>query len=108
MITIAIVFQVNNINITINEEPLERVTETKYLGIKFDTNMRWSKHVEYLINKTSYLIFIFSKIAKFMDYNTLKIIYYALFYSQINYGIIAWGERIKSNYCYYNSFKNEF
>ena len=97
---------VNNINIKINEEPLERVTETKYLVIKFDTNMRWSKHIEYLINKISYLIFIFSKIAKFMDYNTPKIIYYALFHSQINYGIIAWGERIKSNYYYYNPFKN--
>ena len=57
------VSSINNINIKINEEPLERVTETKYLCIKFDTNMRWSKHIEYLINKTSYLIFIFSKIA---------------------------------------------
>ena len=36
---------VNNINIKINKELLERVTETKYLGIKFDTNMRWSKHI---------------------------------------------------------------
>ena len=53
--------------------------------------MRWSKHIEYLINKTSNLVLIFSKIAKFMDYNTLKSIYYALFHSQINYGIIAWG-----------------
>ena len=44
------------INIEINGEQLKRVTETKYLGINFDTNMRWSKHIEYLINKSSYLI----------------------------------------------------
>lgn len=77
--------------IKINNETLKRVNETKYLGIIFDTNMRWDKHIENLINKTKYLIFIFSKISKFMETKTLKIIYYALFHSLINYGIIAWG-----------------
>lgn len=85
------------IDIKINNVSLERVTYTKYLGIIFDTNMRWSEHIEYLINKNKYLIFIFSKISKFMDINTLKMIYYALFNSNINYGIIAWGGAYQNN-----------
>ena len=40
------------INITINNERINRVTEAKYLGVLFDTNMKWDKHIEYLIKKT--------------------------------------------------------
>lgn len=79
------------IEIKIDSENLNRVRETKYLGIIFDENVKWNKHIEYLISKTKYLIFIFSKITTFMDINTLKIIYYAFFHSLISYGIIAWG-----------------
>ena len=69
----------------------------KYLGITSDANMKWNKHIEYLINKTRYLIFIFSKISNIMDINTLHIIYYALFYSVINYGIITLGGVYQTN-----------
>ena len=51
--------------------------------------MRWKKHMEYIYNKTKYLIFIFYKLAKLMTTNTLRI-YYAFFHSIISYGIIAW------------------
>lgn len=78
-------------DIKINNESIERVLSTKYLGIIIDMNMKWDKHIQYLINKTRYLIFIFNKLRKYMDICTLKIIYYALFHSVISYGIIAWG-----------------
>ena len=83
--------------IKINHVLLCRVHSVKYLGITFDANMKWNKHIEYLINKTRYLIFIFSKISKIMDINTLHNIYYALFHSVINYGIIAWGGAYQTN-----------
>ena len=53
--------------------------------------MRWKEHMEYIYNKTKYLIFIFYKLAKLMTTNTLRMIYYALFHSIISYGNIAWG-----------------
>ena len=53
--------------------------------------MRWKEHMEYIYNKTKYLIFIFYKLAKLMTIDTLRMIYYALFHSIISYGIIAWG-----------------
>lgn len=53
--------------------------------------MKWDKHIEYLTNKTKYLLFIFHKLSKIMKIETLRTIYCALFNSIISYGIIAWG-----------------
>ena len=52
--------------------------------------MRWNEHIEYIYNKTKYLIFIFYKLSQLMSTDTLRMIYYALFHSIISYGIIAW------------------
>ena len=68
-----------------------------YLGIIFDFNMKWDAHIQYIINKTEYLIYIFAKIKKYLDTNSLTVIYYAFFHSYINYGIIAWGGVYKDN-----------
>ena len=88
-------------DIYINKEKLKRVNSSKYLGVNFDCNLKWDEHINYLIKKTSYLNFAFYKINKFMQINTLKVIYYAFFDSVINYEIIAWGVSIKTiNICF--------
>ena len=81
----------NNFYVLINGCRIKRVEQTKYLGIVFDYRMIWEKHIQYIINKTEYLVFIFRKFSKIMLTDTLRMIYYALFHSIINYGIIAYG-----------------
>ena len=76
-------------NIAIQNQKIRRVMACKYLGIHFDYNMRWDKHIEYVYSKTKYLIFVLSKLKKIMYTNTLMTMYYAFFHSYINYGIIA-------------------
>ena len=80
-----------NLSINIQGTKIKRVESNKYLGIIFDSNMRWNDHIGYIYNKTKYLIFIFYKLSKFMTTDTLKMVYYALFHSIISHGIIAWG-----------------
>ena len=79
-----------NLDISIQGTKIKRVENTKYLGIIFDSHMRWNEHCEYIYNKTKYLIFVFYKLPKLMTTDTLRMIYYALFYSIISYRIIAW------------------
>ena len=43
----------NNINLTFNDKLIERVDVFKYLGIKFDSNMSWSSHIDYLSGNIS-------------------------------------------------------
>ena len=38
----------NNLNLTFNDKVIERVDVFKYLGIKIDSNMSWSSHIDYL------------------------------------------------------------
>ena len=81
----------SNMNIQINSRELKRIDNCRYLGLIFDYKMKWDKHVDYLISRTKYLIFIFYKLSKVMNSETLKMIYYSLFHSIISYGVIAWG-----------------
>lgn len=80
-----------NFEIKIKNQKLVRVESCKYLGIIFDCNMKWCEHIEHIVNKTKYLVFIFRKLANIMQKETLITLYYAFFQSIINYGIIAWG-----------------
>lgn len=80
-----------NVEIRIYDRILERVQSYKYLGVIIDFNMKWSYHINYIVNKTKYLIFLFHKLSKIMSSKTMIMVYYALFHGVMNYGIIAWG-----------------
>lgn len=80
-----------DMNIVIRGKKVNRVDHCKYLGVIFDHNLKWNKHIENILKKTKYLIFLFKKLTKFMNINTLKMVYHALVHSIITYGIIAWG-----------------
>ena len=75
-----------NLNININGIKIKRVESTKYLGLVFDSNMRWNEHILYVYNKTKYLILIFYKLMKIMSTGCLRMVYYAFFHSIIFYG----------------------
>ena len=38
----------NSISLTFDGKSIERVNVFKYLGVKFDSNMSWSSHIDYL------------------------------------------------------------
>ena len=80
-----------NMNISIHNKQIQRVDNTKYLGVIFDSNMKWDVHISNIYNRTKYLMFTFYKLSKIMPINNMKMLYYALFHSRISYGIIAWG-----------------
>ena len=46
-------------SIIIHKQNIKRVTHYKYLGLIFDFNMKWNKYMDYIINKTKYLIYIY-------------------------------------------------
>ena len=81
----------NNIHIRIDNKILKRAEHCKYLGVNIDFNIRWNIYIDYIINKTKYLLFVFSKFARFLQIDKLMMLYYALFHSIATYGILAWG-----------------
>lgn len=84
-----------NMNINIQNKTIARVDNTKYLGIQFDSNMKWDIHTMNIYKKKKYLTLVFYELAKIMNTETLYMLYYAFFHSVISYGIIAWGGAYK-------------
>lgn len=76
--------QINNFN-------LEKVQHVKYLGLLVDQNLKWNFHLDWVVKRTRYLIYIFAKLARVLSYKALLIIYYGLFLGLADYGNIAWG-----------------
>ena len=46
-----------NLDINIQGTKVNRVESTKYLGIIFDSNVRWNEHMAHIYNKTKYLFY---------------------------------------------------
>ena len=81
-------------NIEINNTPVERVTQFKFLGVIIDSNLTWFPHQNFIANKLSRICGILSRLKHYIPIHILKIIYSPLFMSHLRYGILAWGGQI--------------
>ena len=75
----------------INITGIEQKDYIKYLGIYIDKHLNWRPQIQHVNNKLAKNLGILSKLRYYIDLNILKQIYYALIYSYLSYGILAWG-----------------
>lgn len=83
--------------IFVDNEALDQVEKTKFLGLVIDENLTWDEHVNLVIRKTSSGLYALRRLALSCNIETLKSIYYALIHSHISYGICIYGATIKRN-----------
>ena len=84
------------LDIKVKDVPIMKADATKFLGVTIDSHLKWQHHIQTVIKRTKYLLFVFYKLASIMNTKTLLIIYHALFNSIASYGIIAWGGAYKN------------
>ena len=87
----------DNINIYLNNRRLEQVTEIKYLGIYFDSRLTFDKHIEYIAEKSTTLIYMLGKSAKLqwgLGHKSLKTIYEGALIPILTYGAPVWEEAV--------------
>ena len=77
----------------LNNKPIERVYEFKFLGITLDQHLSWDPHIKNIANKLSRNIGIISKLKHFVPFHTLKTLYCSLILPHFTYGILAWGNK---------------
>ena len=75
----------------INNKPIERVEEFKFLGYRVDEHLSWKAHIVYISNKVSKMIGLFTKLRKILNVNTLRNLYFTFVYPYLNSGIGSWG-----------------
>ena len=71
--------------------PLERVQNTKFLGIIVEDQMKWDKQVKYVANKVNKLCGILYHTRNMLTPNALKSIYHTLIYPNLTYCHNVWG-----------------
>lgn len=70
-----------------DNKELEEVNSIKFLGIKIDNELNFIKHIELVANSIKAIIPICYKLRDKLSDSTKKMLYYALIYSRISYGI---------------------
>ena len=85
-----------NLTIKLNDHILERVSETKYLGIIIDDKLSWKPHIKYLSVKVSKSIAILKLVKNYFPRNILRMLYMTLIYPHFNYCNIIWGSATKT------------
>ena len=68
----------------------------KYLDIIIDDKMNWTQHINYLNAKLCKGLWVILKLKKYVNINTLKIIYYSLIYSHLKYCVTSWEKSAKT------------
>ena len=86
--------QIQNLNVYMDGQKLERVKTTKFLGVYFDENFTWEYHVDHCRKKMLQGTFAINSSKHILNEKHLKILYYSLVYPYIHYGIMLWGNAL--------------
>ncbi|KAG8301578.1 hypothetical protein J6590_108637 [Homalodisca vitripennis] len=65
--------------------------EAKYLGITLDGDLNWKPHVDQLCKKLSTALYVIKRLKQISNTETSRTAYFALFESQMRYGLTVWG-----------------
>ena len=96
--TVYIIFPKNNKEIhyliKMDDQPLKQVKSTKFLGMWIDSKLKWETHFNKLCVKLKHSTGLIRRGKSFLDLQSLRILYFAQFYSHLSYGINCWGTMI--------------
>ena len=90
----------SNFNVSINHNKIEKKNYVKYLNVYIDDKLTWKNQIDHFSCKLSKVCGMVFKLKHYVPPSTLKLVYYLLFHSNIQYFLINWGRTAKS-YLYY-------
>ena len=82
--------------LTINHNAIEKSDNEKYLGVHFDNKLTWEKHINTMSKKLSKVCGMMHKLRHYVPLSTLKLIYFSMFHSQIQYSLLNRGRAAKN------------
>ena len=85
------------VDVILRNEAIQRITETKFLGIIADQRLNWKDHISMVSHKISKSCGIISRIRNTLDIKSKKNIYYSLIHPYLTYCINVWFSTYKTN-----------
>ena len=81
----------DNFLIKLNDVELNRVKNTKFLGVILQENLKWNDHIDYISNKVSRATGLLARLKHYLPKTILFTIYNSLCLSHLSYAISVWG-----------------
>ena len=79
---------VPSFKLSINHNSIEETDNVKYLGVHLDNKLSWKIHNDMLTRKLSKVCRVIYKLRHYVPFSTLKLVYYAMFHSHLQYSLI--------------------
>ena len=83
--------RIPNLKLTISGSIIERVTQSKFLGLNINSNLNWKAHLSAVSTKVSRVIGLLHKLKYVFLLYILRMIYNSLILPHFNYSLLAWG-----------------
>ena len=77
--------------ISINNTPIEEVSEFKYLGLQLDSNLKYTDHIKQLCGRLSRLCGMTYRLNSVLNLKSAKQVYFSCVYAVVRYCICNWG-----------------
>ena len=91
-------FLQNNIApIRINNQTINKLNQTEFLGFILQDNLKWDSHISRLVNKINKFNSILFLTRQHFDIRTLTLLYNSLIYSNLAYGTVILGKTSNKN-----------
>ena len=85
-----------NINLLINNSPLNRVESFKYLGITLNQTLSWSDHIETLFTKVNQRLGIIRRVKHLLTVESRRTLVNSLVMPIFDYADFVWGDKNNS------------
>ena len=78
-------------DIIIDNQPIDKVEKTKFLGVVIDSKLSWKSHIWLVAGKLSKSIGMIIKAREYLNRSALLTLYYSFVYPYLTYGNHVWG-----------------
>ena len=86
----------DNLDLLINNTPIEQVESAKFLGVHIDQHLTWTVHINHISAKIAKNVGILTRIAYLLPKTTRLNLYYALIYPYLTYCNMIWSATYKT------------
>ena len=83
--------------VSFNNVLIDRVTSTKFLGLHIDEQLSWKIHISHLCKTLARNTGVIYKLKSSFPQDILLIMYSTLILPYLNYGVLAWGNSLKTH-----------
>ena len=84
-------------DVILNSTRIERVSVTRFLGIKINAFLTFKSHTDLAANKISRNIAVLYRISAYMPLTVLRQLYFPFIQSHLCFGMCTWGSCAPSN-----------